>query len=59
MIEYCTNFYEWHGEGASQHNLSNLDDMLNKYAAEGWTLFDLKPISIGYLAIFERAKAVK
>lgn len=58
MIEYAACFYEWHG-AASERSLDGLSEVLNKYAGDGWALFDVKPVSIGYMVIFERAATDK
>lgn len=54
MIQYKTDFLEWHGQGENREKLSEIDNVLNIRAQNGWVLKDIKQLSIGFLVIYEK-----
>lgn len=58
-MEYKTEYFQEHSRGASVHTLTGLEDVLNKYACEGWKLSQMKESSTGFLLVFERENGIE
>lgn len=54
-MEYKSVNFEEHSQGLSIHTLSDLDEILNKHAQDGWKLSQMKKSTIGFILVFERS----
>lgn len=54
MKQYDCEFFEWLGHAPSLHNIPKMTASLNKRSSEGWELRDIKPVSVGFLVVYER-----